>query len=127
MAENRASAKRRSAGEWQSLVSELAESGGDLAKFCRCHGIYPPTLRWWRWRLRGLSHELARSAGGTRAAAQPVPLQFTELRVAEAASGTAATEGFELRWPDGLTLAIPSQFDEGALRRLLEVLEAAGC
>lgn len=127
MAEKRASSKRRSAGEWQALVSELAESGEDLAKFCRYHGVYPPTLRWWQWRLRGLCHEPGRSGRATRAAVQPVALQFAELRVAEAASGTKAAEGFELRWPDGLTLAIPLQFDEGSLRRLLEVLEVGGC
>ena len=47
MAERQASTKRRSAKEWQTLVSKLAESGEDLAQFCGRQGIYPPTLRWW--------------------------------------------------------------------------------
>jgi transposase-like protein len=126
MTERRASAKR-SAGEWQTLVSQLAESGEDVAKFCRRHGIYPPTLQWWRWRLRRVSQGLARSGRPAQAAAQPIRLQFTELREAESASGAMAADGFELRWPDGLTLAIPARFDEAALRRLLEVLEVGGC
>lgn len=54
MADNRVSTRRRSASEWQSLVRELADSGEDLPRFCRRQGIYPPTLRWWRWRLVGL-------------------------------------------------------------------------
>jgi len=53
--------------------------------------------------------------------------QFTELRVLKEASPAVAADGFELRWPDGLTLTIPRQFDEAALRRLLMVLEVAGC
>jgi hypothetical protein len=53
MAERQASTKRRSAREWQSLVSRLAESGEGLAQFCGREGIYPPTLRWWQWHLRG--------------------------------------------------------------------------
>jgi transposase-like protein len=127
MAEKRASTRRRSSGEWQALVSKLAESGEDLAQFCRRHGIYPPILRWWQWRLRGSSHGLARSGRSTPAAAGPIRLEFTELQVPEATPRAVAGDGFELRWPDGLTLAIPADFDEGGLRRLLVVLEVGGC
>jgi transposase-like protein len=127
MAERQASTKRRSAREWQTLVSKLAESGGDVEQFCRLQGIYPPTLRWWQWRLRGSTRGLARPPRPALAAAEPNRLQFTELRVAEEASPAAVADRFELRWPDGLTLAIPPQFDEVALRRLLVVLEVAGC
>jgi hypothetical protein len=127
MAERRASTKRRSAREWQTLVSKLAESGGDLAQFCRRRGIYPPTLRWWQWRLRDSIHGLARPPRSAPAAAEPIRSHFTELRVLEEASPAVAGDGFELRWPDGLTLAIPPQFDEVSLRRLLVVLEVTGC
>jgi transposase-like protein len=127
MAERRASTRRRSGGEWQALVSKLAESGEDLAQFCRRHGIYAPTLRWWQWRLRGSSHGLAQLGRSTPAAAEPIRLEFTELRVPEATPPAVAADGFELRWPDGLTLAIPAQFDEAALRRLLVLLEVGEC
>jgi transposase-like protein len=126
MAEKRATTKRRSASEWQTLVAKLAESGEDSAQFCRRQGIYLPTLQWWQWRLRGSARGLARPRL-VPAATEPIRSQFTELRVLEEASPTVAAAGFELRWPDGLTLSIPPQFDEGALRRLLVVLEAAGC
>jgi len=127
MAENQTSVKRRSAREWQDLVSKLAESGEDLARFCRRQGIHPPTLRWWRWRLRGATRGPASPPRPAPAAAEPIQVQFTELRVPEAASRSVIANGFELRWPDGLTLSIPSPFDEVALRRLLVVLEVGGC
>jgi hypothetical protein len=41
MAESQASAKRRSAREWQTLVSKVAESGEDLTQFCRRQGNLP--------------------------------------------------------------------------------------
>lgn len=129
MAASQTSARRRSAQEWQSLLSKLATSGEDLTRFCRRQGIHPPTLRWWRWRLRGASRRLAPALrpAQTSAAAEPIRVEFTELRVPETASRSVTAEGFELRWPDGLTLAIPAQFDEVALRRLLIVLEVEGC
>jgi transposase-like protein len=127
MAEKRATTKRRSASEWQTLVAKLAESGEDIAQFCRRQGIYLPTLQWWQWRLRGSPHGLVRPPRAAPAAAEAIRSQFTQLRVIEEASPAVGTDGFELRWPDGLTLAIPPQFDEVALRRLLVVLEVAGC
>jgi transposase-like protein len=127
MAESQASAKRRSAREWQTLVSKVTESGEDLTQFCRRQGIHPPTLRWWQWRLRGASRGLAPALRPAPTPAEPIRVEFTELRVPEAASRSVTADGFELRWPDGLTLAIPAQFDEVALRRLLVVLEVGGC
>lgn len=127
MAERQASTKRRSAREWQTLVSKLAESGEDLGQFCGRQGIYPPTLRWWQWRLRGSTCGPAVPPRWAPAAAEPIRSRFTELRVLEKASPAVAAAGFELRWPDGLTLAIPAQFDELVLRRLLAALEVAGC
>jgi len=129
MAESQTSAKRRSAREWQALVSQVAESGEDLTQFCRRQGIHPPTLRWWRWRLRGANRGLAPTPrpAPTPTTAEPLRVEFTDLRVPETAARSVTADGFELRWPDGLTLAIPAQFDEVALRRLLVVLEVGGC
>jgi hypothetical protein len=61
------------------------------------------------------------------AGAGPSAAQFTEIRWRGSEAGGCTEAGFELRWSDGLTLRIPSEFDEGALRRLLAVLEAVGC
>ncbi len=124
MAEKRTSTKRRRASEWQALLAKLAESGEEVPQFCRRQGIHLPTLRWWQWHLRGSAGDLARRRRPV--AAMPEP-RFTELQVPVSPGPTGAGAGFELRWPDGLTLVIPRHFDEGALRRLLVVLEVAGC
>lgn len=85
MAERQASTKRRSAREWQTLVSKLAESGEDLGQFCGRQGIYPATLRWWQWWLRGSTRGAAVPPRRAPAAAEPIRSQFTELRVLEKA------------------------------------------
>ncbi len=125
MAEKRTSTKRRRASEWQALLAKLVESGEEVPEtFCRRQGIHLPTLRWWQWHLRGSAGDLARRRRPV--AAMPEP-RFTELQVPVSPGPTGAGAGFELRWPDGLTLVIPHHFDEVALRRLLVVLEVAGC
>jgi hypothetical protein len=55
-------------------------------------------------------------------AAQPLRPDFTELRVSSAPSLPKPTDCCELRWRDGLTLAIPQAVRRHALRRLLAVL-----
>jgi transposase-like protein len=122
MAKRLGVSRRRSAEEWQQLLMELAESGESVERFCRRFGLHPPTLRWWRWKLAD-----GEGATESRAAAASRPPQFTEIRWPEPVMAGGRSVGFELRWSDGLTLRIPSEFDEGSLRRLLGVLEAVGC
>lgn len=113
--------RRRGAVEWQRLLVELAESGEGVDEFCRRHRVRPATLKWWRWRLDGGGLSAVESG------ASPSGPQFTEVRFGKPEVARGAWIGFELRWSDGLTLRIPSEFDDGALRRLLSVLEAVGC
>lgn len=123
MAESLRVSRRRTAEEWQALLLELAESGEEVGRFCRRHRLHPPTLKWWRWRLAGgVLAEAERSEP-----AKPRAPQFTEIRWRESVVAGGAAAGFELLWPDGLRLRIPGEFDEGALRRLLAILEAVGC
>jgi transposase-like protein len=126
MAERRRGTRRRSASEWESLVSELAETGEERAEFCRRQGVKPSTLQWWQWRLRTSGAGVDRRSPRAPKMSRSEGPRFTEVRVADQAP-VALRAGFELRWPDGLTLAIPREFDEVALRRLLGVLEVAGC
>jgi transposase-like protein len=123
MAERRGVIRRRSAEEWQELLTELAASGEEVDRFCRRHQLHPPTLRWWRWQLarRDLAATDRLSPSASRSP------QFVEMRWREPMVADEAPVGFELRWSDGLALGIPRQFDEGALRRLLAVLEGARC
>jgi len=117
--------KRRTRDEWQSLIEELDQSGEGVRSFCGAHGLHPPTLQWWRWRLRGpqVSEATPREAKPSPCS-QEAPLTFSEVPLARE---SAAVDGFELRWSDGLTLRVPADFDAVALRRLLAVLEAAEC
>jgi transposase-like protein len=123
MAERCGVIRRRSAEEWQKLLAELAASGEEVDRFCRRHRLHPPTLRWWRWQLAG-RHLAAADSPSPAASSGP---QFAEIRWHEPIVTAEAPVGFELRWSDGLTLRIPREFDEGALRRLLAVLEGAPC
>jgi transposase-like protein len=126
MAEQRRGTRRRSASEWQALVAEIAETGEAPAQFCRRRGLQASTLQWWQWRLRSSRPGVERRSPSAPRSAQAVGPRFTEVRVG-ARAPVALGAVFELRWPDGLTLSIPREFDEAALRRLLGVLEVAGC
>lgn len=116
--------RRRSASDWHCLILRWEASGESVDRFCRRQGIHPPTLRWWRWRLRDSGQARPQSPGSASPIATP---RFAELCLREPAESAGEAGGFELRWSDGLSLRIPCKFDELALRRLLVVLEATGC
>lgn len=118
--------KRRSRQEWERLIAQWRAGGESAATFCARRGLRVQTLQWWRWRLRQRPTEEKLVA--ERDAIQVVEHGFREL----AAGGTGKVSasprsGFELRWPDGLTLWIPADFEATALRRLLAALEASPC
>ena len=127
MAERRRAGGRRSRSEWQDVLARLEASDKEVGRFCQREGIYPPTLRWWRWHLAGSGsgddQRALRSGVGVVGQSGP---NFTELRVLATAGKTDEAARFELRWSDGLTLVIPQQFDVDALQSLLAVLEVAG-
>jgi hypothetical protein len=96
---------------WARHVGAWRTSGLSQQAYCAREGLRPSTFGWWRWRLAP-----AEAAGGSRATAP----RMVAVRVRESASGS----GFELRLAGERRLHIPSDFDEGALRRLLRVLES---
>jgi transposase-like protein len=116
--------RRRSAAEWQRLIAQLPEDQDSQAEFCRRRGIHRPTLQWWRSRLRRRGAAPPAKVAST---SPPPGSRFTELQVVQATTASSKVAGFELRWPDGLLLAIPASFAEESLRRLLRVLEESGC
>jgi len=100
----------RPRAEWESLVREWR--AGDLTRkeFARRKGIAPTTLSWWSCRV-------GRGARGKAPA-------FVPVRVL---GGAAGSGDFRLELGGGRTLHVPASFDEGALRRLVLVLERAPC
>lgn len=120
--------ERRSAGAWRQLIGEWQLSGEGLASFCKRRRVSASTLCWWRWRLglgggRGVGSRSARRE--EKAPAPWIEVQASRQQRAEGA--TARGRGFELRWPDGLALSVPAEFEAEALERLLAVLEASAC
>lgn len=107
MARSMVAVRRRSAAEMRELLEQWAASGMSLAQFAQRHGVREKTLAWWRWELR-------------RRAAAMASVEFVE--VTPGPSAPATPEGFEIRLPRGVVVAVPVAFDEDALTRLLGVL-----
>jgi hypothetical protein len=105
------------------LIGEWRDSGIDLAEFCRERGIPPSSFRWWRWRLGRSSIPSADPARGG-VARRPERNEWIRLEIESSSSKSGA---FELRWPSGMVLAIPADFDAEALGRLLAAVERSAC
>lgn len=115
----RLAGRRRSRSEWQVLVGEWRSGGGSVEEFCGRRGLSPATFRWWRWQLsdQGSRGSVDDGSGWVK----------VDLSGATETAGGGQSGAFELRWPDGLTLRVPPDFDRDALGRLLSTLEASSC
>lgn len=122
------SGRRRSEAEWQALIEDWQAGDRSVEEFCRRRKLSAATFRWWRWRLAARADE---ESDGSSAGLHPQPSPSwiaVELEAAASRSGPGASAGaFELRWPDGLTLRVPADFDRDSLARLLATLEASSC
>jgi hypothetical protein len=120
--------RRRSEVEWRALVEEWQARGGSVEEFCRRRRLSAATFRWWRWRLAARADE---EDDGSSAALDRQPSSSwiaVDLEATASRCGAGASRGaFELRWPDGLTLRVPSDFDRDSLARLLATLESSSC
>lgn len=118
-------------GDARAVWEEWQASGVPLATYARRKGLVSQRLRWWFKKL-GLPT--------TREEAVE-PVQFTPLRVVEKRKRTHRKEarpeeakhgghqqmGMEVRLPSGVRIQVGQEFDAGALRRLLDVVEARPC
>lgn len=145
--------QKRSRSEYVALFREFAESGLRLTEFARRKEIPYSTLAMWRKRLRD-QRELPRKAkspsGRTRQrkerqvpatrearAVAPstrssngngtTPLLPVELALSATSSGSAPVPRYEVVLRTGLVVRVPWGFETEDLRRLLQVLESAGC
>jgi transposase-like protein len=93
---------------WRALVAEQEGSGQTVREFAAARGIKWRTLYRWRSRLQcdGDGFVSVAVVGDASAADTASPVRAA----------------FELRIDTGVTLRVPSGFDEGELRRLLQVL-----
>jgi hypothetical protein len=90
--------------KWRALIAAQERSGQSVRGFAAARGFAAGTMYWWRSRLRRRGEDLVRVAVVERAMVND-----------------EASAGFELQLGD-LTLRVPTGFDEGELRRLLQAL-----
>lgn len=103
--------------EYRDLVARHARSGLTVREFAEHEGIAVQTFYWWRSELRRRDR--------LRAARSSAPSPFVRV-TAKSPPPPRVDAGspviFEVRWPDGLTVRVPHQFDDEELRRLLVAL-----
>ena len=98
---------RRSATQWQRLVSQQAASGLSASAFCDQHDLSYASVIQWRRRLR--QGELPAEAGPTAAAEEPLTVQsmpFIELTAPSELCSSADRWLIELDLGGGIQLRI---------------------
>ncbi|MBN8248923.1 MAG: hypothetical protein J0L84_15960 [Verrucomicrobia bacterium] len=104
---------RRSQQEIEGILRRHRLSGLSLLAFAQEQDLCYATLLRWRRRADAMDGE------ETSKAASPVPVPaFIPIELAPSPAGVE----FVLNWASDRCLRIPSGFDPGELRRLLEVL-----
>ncbi|MGH2878641.1 MAG: IS66 family insertion sequence element accessory protein TnpA [Solirubrobacteraceae bacterium] len=103
--------RRRRREEWPKLLARWQASGESVAEFAARVGVHAMTVcRWQR--------EVKKAAPPALSAALA---KIVEVRPAR----QPADDRFEVRLAGGRCVGVPPSFDDGALARLLRVLEAA--
>ena len=102
--------------EWEKRVERWQHSGLPLKEFADGAGLSARSLEKWASRFRQM--ERGKAAVGAVSGNGVSGAGFVELR-----TQVASVAGFELRVGE-YRLEVPASFDEGALGRLLGVLEA---
>ena len=101
-------AKTRS--KWQARVDAWRASGKSCRAFARESGLNASSLAWWKWKLNSL---------------EPAPefVEVTEDFMSAAMPGLVGDSAIELI-VGGVEVRVRGDVDEGALARVLDVLEA---
>ena len=106
-------ATRKTEIRWRVLVREQESSGMSAKEFARSRGLSAATLYWWRSEL------------GRRRAERGAPLRLARVALEGPTPGlvTRGGDDFEVELAGGRRVRVPRDFDAGALRRLIAVLE----
>jgi hypothetical protein len=108
---------------WAKRIERWTDSGLTAKEFAAELGIRPDTLKWWKWRLgaKGRASQSRPKPAPTltvrRSPAPITPLTFIEMTAA------VRSDPIEVVLPTEIRVRVPSTFDEGALARVLDVLE----
>jgi hypothetical protein len=113
---------RTSRETWAKRVEQWKDSGLSGPEFAQELGISAHSLSWWKWRLRADARKAAspeamkRRPRRRRAAKIASPITFVEM------PSPALRESLEVVLLTGVRIRVPSEFDAGAVARLVEAL-----
>lgn len=117
---------RFSAEEIERYLAQQQASGLSLPVFCRKYALPYETLVFWRRKLHG----------PTRPRRRPPLSEFVPVQLKRTVAERDEPQAPHLRRTDssmvvtlraGRTIQVAADFDKEALRRLIEVVEAAAC
>ncbi len=107
--------RRRGESFWRRTFLAQKNSGLSQLEFCRRNDLAISTFQSWRRRMRGNSDE------------PETTVEFVEIPTMPAPGPEQADEyGFELIFPNGLRLKLPSQVEGRDLAEVLWALQVAG-
>jgi hypothetical protein len=110
---------------WEKRIERWKDCGLTAKEFAAEVGVNVHTLQGWKWRLQSKRHQGAQGGGRSTSPS------FVEV-VAPIAVGCgpsraecqAAAEPIEVVLSSGIRVRVPVAFDAGALRRVVDALEA---
>jgi len=108
--------------EWVKRIARWRDSGLTAREFAAEIGINEHTLRHWAWRLRSDGDGSTAPPTRARPSADANAVRFVEVSAPDI--GPQTIMALEIILPGGATIRVPSQFDDGVLRRVIAVLEA---
>jgi len=124
MTQDQARTRRRGEAFWRRAMTAHRRSGLTQVDFCRRNDLALSTFQYWRRRLRDAEPE---------ASSRPLETEnFIELDIRPTVTGasseaaSAAGGSFELIFPSGLQLKVPSSAPGRALAEVLWALEVTG-
>ena len=108
-----------SRAEWAEHVERWRLSGKTATGYCEEHGLKLGSLRYWSGRLR---RESARALNETLETRAP---RFAKVRRREGSETSVSSTALRLHVGE-VQVEVGPEFDEGTLRRVLEVLLSTG-
>jgi transposase len=111
--------------EWAKRIQRWKDSGLTAREFASEVGLSAASLSFWKWRLKKdqaqSTKPTKRAKLARREAAQPI--RFVEVRDAMRASVASSDARLELVVGSRYVVRVPNDFDETALRKVLDVVE----
>ncbi len=109
--------RRRGEAFWRRMVIEQRDSGLSQLEFCRRNDFARSTFHRWNRRFKDSVTKCEETP--------PVP-EFVAVKIRREPLPSDGGDHFELLFPDGLRLKIPSRVESGTLVEVLKAVEVAG-